>query len=56
MTPAFRAWFYPTEPAGEANADAVKLAARAKIEAVSDRVAPHLAGRTYMAQRVHRTA
>lgn len=49
LQPAFRAWFYPNEPAGEANADAAKDAARFRIEAVWDRVAAHLANRTFMA-------
>jgi glutathione S-transferase len=42
LQPAYRAWFYPTEPAGEANVDAVKAAARARIEAAWQRVADHL--------------
>jgi glutathione S-transferase len=43
LQPAYRAWFYPTEPAGEANADAVKAAARERIETAWQRVADHLA-------------
>ena len=43
LQPAFRAWFYPTEPAGEANVDTVKLQARARIEGAWDRVDHHLA-------------
>ena len=42
LQPQYRAWFYPTEPAGEANVDAVKAAARARIEAAWQRVADHL--------------
>jgi glutathione S-transferase len=45
LQPAFRAWFYPTEPAGEAHADAAKAAARARIEAAWDRLDGHLAAR-----------
>jgi glutathione S-transferase len=43
LQPSFRAWFYPTEPAGEANVDAVKAQARARIEAAWDRLDGHLA-------------
>src|ERR1041385_2624175 len=32
LQPAFRAWFYPTEPAGEAHVEAVKAQARARLE------------------------
>jgi glutathione S-transferase len=42
LQPAYRAWFYPGEPAGEANVDAVKAAARERIEAAWQRVADHL--------------
>jgi glutathione S-transferase len=42
LQPAYRAWFYPTEPAGEANVEAVKAAAREKIEGAWQRVADHL--------------
>ncbi|MEO7094228.1 MAG: glutathione S-transferase family protein [Polyangiales bacterium] len=48
LQPAFRAWFYPEEPAGAANVDVAKAAARTRIEATWDRVAAHLADRTYM--------
>jgi len=44
LLPGFRAWYYPHEPAGEANADAAQAAARARIEAVWDRVDAQLAG------------
>ncbi len=40
---AFRAWFYPHEPAGEANAEAVKACARTRIESCWDRLEAHLA-------------
>lgn len=43
LQPAFRAWFYPGEPAGEANAEASKEAARERIEAAWQRVDAHLA-------------
>jgi glutathione S-transferase len=35
---AFRDWFYPDEPAGSAAVDAVKAAARARIETSFDRI------------------
>lgn len=41
--PAFRAWFYPDEPAGAAQAEAVKERARARIEGGWDRLDAHLA-------------
>ena len=43
LQPAFRAWFYPTEPAGEAHAAAVAECARARIESAWDRLEAHLA-------------
>ena len=43
LQPAYRAWFYATEPAGEANVDAVREAARTRIEAAWQRVDDHLA-------------
>lgn len=43
LQPAFRAWWYPTEPAGEANVDAAKGSARVRIEAAFERVDAHLA-------------
>ena len=43
LQPAFRVWFYPNEGAGEANADASKETARAKVEKVWDRLDAHLA-------------
>ena len=43
LQPAYRAWFYPAEVAGEANADAAKAAAGGKIEAAWQHVEVHLA-------------
>lgn len=43
LLPSFRAWYYPHEPAGEASAEAAQAAARARIEAVWDRVDAQLA-------------
>ena len=43
MQPAFRAWFYPIEPAGEANIEATKAHARARIEAAWTQLDTHLA-------------
>jgi len=43
LLPGFRAWYYPHEPAGEANAEAAQAAARARVEAVWDRVDAQLA-------------
>jgi glutathione S-transferase len=43
MQPAFRAWFYPDEPAGEANIEAVKASARAQLEAGWQQLDDHLA-------------
>ena len=43
LQPAFRAWFYPDEPAGAANADAAKEEARRRVEAAWDRIDAHLA-------------
>lgn len=49
LQPAFRTWFYPSEPAGEAASDAAKSAARAKIEAAWAHVEAHLRdGRAYL--------
>jgi len=42
LQPAYRAWFYPTEPAGEANVEATKREARARIETAWGQVAAHL--------------
>jgi glutathione S-transferase len=43
LQPAFRAWFYPTEPAGEAHVDAVKDKARGRIEGAFAQLDGHLA-------------
>ncbi|MEO8366067.1 MAG: glutathione S-transferase family protein [Pseudoxanthomonas sp.] len=43
LQPAYRAWFYPVEPAGEGNEEAVKEQARQQIEAAWARIADHLA-------------
>ena len=45
LQPAYRAWFYPTEPAGEAHAEAVQLQARLRVEWAWGCVAAHLAQR-----------
>lgn len=39
---AYRAWFYPTEPAGETQVEAAKARARGKLEAAWQQVADHL--------------
>ncbi|HEY0335486.1 MAG TPA: glutathione S-transferase family protein [Stenotrophomonas sp.] len=43
LQPAFRAWFYPHEPAGAGQEDAVRAQARQVIERAWERVAGHLA-------------
>ncbi len=43
LQPAYRAWFYPDEPAGSANVDAAKGQARQMIESAWARVDSHLA-------------
>jgi glutathione S-transferase len=50
LQPAYRAWFYPTEPAGEANVEATRREARAHIETAWAQVAAHLesSGGPYM--------
>ncbi|HTE42353.1 MAG TPA: glutathione S-transferase family protein [Steroidobacteraceae bacterium] len=48
VQPAFRAWFYPSEPAGEANIDAAKGQAREQIETAWSRVDSQLAGRSFI--------
>lgn len=45
LQPAFRLWFYPSEGAGEANAEATKEHARMRIEAVWDRLDAELSRR-----------
>jgi glutathione S-transferase len=43
LQPAFRAWWYPSEPAGEGLEDKVRAATRSRIEGVWDRLDAHLA-------------
>ncbi len=43
VQPPFRTWFYPSEPAGEVNAELSKDVARQRIEAAWERVDAHLA-------------
>lgn len=45
LLPSFRAWYYPHEPAGAANAEAAQAAARARVETVWDRVDAQLAAK-----------
>lgn len=45
LIPAYRRWFHPEEPAGEAHVAAVKERVRAEIEAAWELVAGHLAAR-----------
>jgi len=45
VQPAFRAWWYPHEPAGEAHKAIAQDAARVRIEAEWDRLDAHLAAR-----------
>ncbi len=42
LMPAYRAWFYPDEPAGTEHAEEAKSAARATLEAAWQQVADHL--------------
>ena len=42
LQPAYRDWFYPSEPAGKGNVDAAKAQARGRIEAAWQQVADHL--------------
>jgi glutathione S-transferase len=42
LQPAYRAWFYPTEPAGEANVAASQSQARERIEWAWSHIAAHL--------------
>jgi len=49
VQPAFRAWFYPHEPAGPEHAVAVKTMAQARLETAFTRMDANLAdGRAYM--------
>jgi glutathione S-transferase len=43
VQPLFRQWWYPGEPAGEANADAVRAHCAPRIEAQWQRIDDHLA-------------
>ena len=43
VQPLFRLWWYPHEPAGEGNEEAVHEATRGRIEAVWQRIDAHLA-------------
>lgn len=49
VQPAFRAWFYPHEPAGESNIEAAKAQARQKLDFAWDRVDSQLKGRSHIA-------
>ena len=42
LQPAYRAWFYPSEPSGEANIDETMQHARTQIEAAWERVSTFL--------------
>ncbi len=42
LQPAYRAWFYPAEAAGEAQVEAVRDHARLKLESAWEQVATHL--------------
>jgi glutathione S-transferase len=42
LQPAYRDWFYPAEPAGEACVEAAKAQARAELESAWQQVADHL--------------
>ncbi len=42
LQPAYRAWFYPHEAAGEANVAATQVMARQRLEAAWQRMAAHL--------------
>ena len=42
LMPAYRSWFYPDEPAGEAHVEVVKARARAQLETAWQQVAEHL--------------
>lgn len=44
LQPAYRAWFYPNEPAGESNIETAREHARLRIEGAWERVASHLSG------------
>lgn len=42
LQPAYRAWFYPEEPAGAAHVEAARAQARGRLEAAWQRMADHL--------------
>ncbi|WP_315389783.1 glutathione S-transferase family protein [uncultured Stenotrophomonas sp.] len=42
LQPAYRAWFYANEPAGEANTEATRTMARQQLEAAWQQMAGHL--------------
>ena len=42
LMPAYRDWFYPDEPAGEASVERVRASARAVLESAWQQVADHL--------------
>jgi len=48
LQPAYRAWFYPHEPAGDAHVDAVKAQARHQIENIWNRVDAQLSNRAHI--------
>lgn len=49
LQPAFRSWFYPDEPAGPANRDAITMLAKARIETAFARLNETLAdGRAWL--------
>jgi glutathione S-transferase len=48
LQPAFRAWFYPHEPAGQENVDAAQASSRARIETGLARLDAHLADRDFI--------
>ena len=56
LQPAYRDWFYPSEPAGEANVEAAQAQARAELEAAWQQVADHLAAHGPYLLGTHRTA
>ncbi|HYM34480.1 MAG TPA: glutathione S-transferase family protein [Steroidobacteraceae bacterium] len=48
VQPAFRAWFYPHEPAGEANIEAAKTQARLRLDSVWERIDSQLKNRSHI--------
>ena len=48
VQPLFRLWWYPHEPAGEDQAEAVRLHVAPRIEAAWGRIDAHLIGRDYL--------